>query len=564
MATKEELDSRLGILGQGLIDNAFSGFAAVIPGMVQKTIESLGEALQGNATAAWDSTINEWIDKNFCDADTGAMLRNLRDETFPGGLITTMFIRIRMLTTLISSAADIMKLDRQYDLQSRTTPHPAPVDNLVRSMIIDPGRSNENRDQLKRHGYSDQQIDNIILSYYAKVPEGAIRTNYLRGNINSDTMYERMREIGYTDTRIQEIVQTWTLYPGPQDLFSMVAHEAFEPGIYQALGLDEEFPEAQVPWLQAQGISREWAEKYWIAHWEQPSIGQGFEMLHRGVIDRSELDMLFRVVEIPRFWREKLMAITYNPYTRVDTRRMHDMGVLSTEEMVHAYQDQGYDADKAVKMAEFTIKYNAENDKQITRSLILTSYRDGLITRGAAMALLIEAEYSQDLADYYLTHEEYKRDLEVQKMHIDILEEKYQLNLISESELRSGLNSLGLLASKTDAIVEKLTLQTYKKEALPSRTDIDDLLIQGIINEGDWRYIMTRRGYTSEHQGWFLSLIDKYINVSQNLPTKAEVKTWFKKGLIDQAQYRVEMRQLGYAEHYIDLYIQSMSDETTT
>ena len=81
----------------------------------------------------------------------------------------------------------------------------------------------------------------------------------------------------------------------------MVAKEAFEPDIYTTLGLDEEFPSEQVKWLEDQGISEEWARKYWIAHWDQPSIGQGFEMLHRGVIGPATLDMLFRAIEIPSF-----------------------------------------------------------------------------------------------------------------------------------------------------------------------------------------------------------------------------------------------------------------------
>jgi len=558
MPQKEEVDTRVGLLAQGLIDNLTGGFTKVIPGMIAKAMEGLSDSMKENAVKAWDFTVNEWVDKNFCDADTGEMLKKLRDETFPIGTITTIYLRIQMLLTLIKSAVEIMGLDRQYDLMSQTTPNPAPAEALVRSMIIDPARATENREQMKRHGYSDTQIDNIILSHYTTVPEGAIRINYLRGNITSDQMYERMRELGYTDTRIKEIIQTWTLYPGPMDLFTMVAHEAFEPGLYGPLGLADEFPEDQVPWLEAQGISKEWAMKYWISHWEQPSLGQGFEMLHRGVITREELAMLFKVVEIPSFWRDKLMQITYNPYTRVDTRRMHDLGVLTTEELVIAYQDIGYDAEKAVKMAEFTLKFNAEGDKQLTRSVILSSFNDDLISREEAMDLLISADYDKDVADYYLTHEEYKRDLEVQKLYIGTTEDQYKLGMLSEAETRSQLNKLGLRGSKIDALLEKWGLEKYKYEDLPTHTDLNNLLIAKIITEGQWRDIMTRRGYSYEHQGWYLKLIERAVTVSRSLPSKAEITAWYKKKLITEDQYREEMRQLGYADRYIDLYLKSM------
>jgi len=562
MGQKEEVDSRVGLIMGGLIDNATSGFTAVIPGMVARTMGALSDALKDNAVEAWDKTINTWIDKEWLDTDTGDILKTLRDETFPIGTITTIIIRIRMLLMLISSAVDVMKLDRQYDLMAKTTPNPAPADNLVRSMIMDPTRSGENREQMKRLGYDDTQIDNIILSHYNVVPEGAIRTNFLRGNITSDTMYERMRELGYTDTRTAEIVQTWTVYPGPQDLFTMVAHEAFEPELYTKMGLDAEFPEEQVPWLEAQGINKQWAKKYWISHWAQPSLGQGFEMLHRGVISRDELNMLFKVVEIPPYWRDKLMAITYNPYTRVDTRRMHDLGVLSTQELVTAYQDIGYDAEKAVKMAEFTLKYNAEGDKQLTRSIILDSFNTDLISRSEAESLLIEADYDKDVADFYLTHEEYKQALEDQKIYLGVIEDQFKNSILSETETRAALNNLNLRGSKIDALLEKWKIEKYKYQDLPTHSEVNSMLIEKIITEGQWRTIMTRRGYSYEHQTWYLKLIERAVVISRRLPTKTDVTDWYKKKLINETQYRTEMNQLGYSEYYINLYLKEMQYDT--
>jgi len=558
MGQSGEVDSRVGILMQGLIDNMTGGFTKVIPGMVTKTLGAFSDALKDNAVKAWDKTITSWVDKNWLDTDTGEMLKTLRDETFPIGTITTIIIRIRMLLMLISSVVDVMQLDRQYDMLAKTTPNPAPADNLVRSMMVDPARATENREQMKRLGYSETQIDNIILSHYNLVPEGAIRVNFLRGNITKNEMYVRMRELGYTDTRTREIIQTWTIYPPPQDLFAMVAHEAFEPELYTKMGLADEFPAEQVPWLEAQGISQEWAMKYWISHWAQPSIGQGFEMLHRGVITNEELDMLFKVVEIPSFWRDKLKQITFNPYTRVDTRRMHELGVLSTEELVIAYQDIGYDAAKAVKMAEFTLKYNAEGDKQLTRSIILDSFRTDLLSRKDAEDLMIEAGYDKDIADFYLTHEEYKQALDEQKMYLGIIEDKFKLGMESETATRTALNKQNLRGTKIDALLAQWNFEKYKYQDLPTHSELNSMLIEKIISEGEWRTIMTRRGYSYEHQSWYLKLIEREVSVSKRLPTKADVTSWYKAKLISVEEYRVEMRQLDYSDRYIDLYLKDM------
>jgi len=555
---KEEVDSRVGIILKGIIDGISSAFATTMPGIFATGIQNFSDVIVKGDITQWDKTVDMWVTSGYCDTDTGGAIKEWGRATGLVGLWMRTAIRIQMIQLLISSTLDVVGLDRQYDLMSKTTPNPAPADNLVRSMIIDPARATENRAQMKRLGYSDTQIDNIILSHYNVVPEGVIATNFLRGNIDSDKMYERMRELGYTDTRIKEIIQTWTLYPGPQDLFTMVAHEAFEPDMYGPLGLADEFPSEQVPWLEAQGISKEWAMKYWIAHWNEPSLEQGFEMLHRGVITREELDMLFKVVEIPKFWRDKLMAITYNPYTRVDARRMHELGVLTSEELVQSYQDLGYDAAKAVKMAEFTIKYNAEGDKQLTRGVILDSFRSDLISRADAEELLTSSGYGKDVADFYLTNEEYKQAVEIQKLYIGILEDQYKLSMKSENETRSALLKLNLRGSKIDALMEEWTLEKYKYQDLPTRDELNSMLVQKIITEGNWREVMTRRGFSFEHQEWYLKLIERAVTVSRALPTKADITAWYKKELINEDQFRSEMAQLGYSDYYINLYLNAM------
>jgi len=555
---KEEVDSRVGIILKGIIDGISSAFATTMPGIFATGIQNFSDVIVKGDITLWDNAVDMWVTSGYCDTDTGGAIKEWGRATGLVGLWMRTSIRIQMIQLLISSTLDVVGLDRQYDLMSKTTPNPAPADNLVRSMIIDPARATENRAQMKRLGYSDTQIDNIILSHYNVVPEGVIATNFLRGNIDSDKMYERMRELGYTDTRIKEIIQTWTLYPGPQDLFTMVAHEAFEPDMYGPLGLADEFPSEQVPWLEAQGISKEWAMKYWIAHWNEPSLEQGFEMLHRGVITREELDMLFKVVEIPKFWRDKLMAITYNPYTRVDARRMHELGVLTSEELVQSYQDLGYDAAKAVKMAEFTIKYNAEGDKQLTRGVILDSFRSDLISRADAEELLTSSGYGKDVADFYLTNEEYKQAVEIQKLYIGILEDQYKLSMKSENETRSALLKLNLRGSKIDALMDEWTLEKYKYQDLPTRDELNSMLVQKIITEGNWREVMTRRGFSFEHQEWYLKLIKRAVTVSRALPTKADITAWYKKELINEDQFRSEMAQLGYSDYYINLYLNAM------
>ena len=555
---KEDIEGLFGSTLSFVAKQIIKETADTLPSMLDTTNKFLSEHMLKEDKTVWHRYCDSLVEKGFVDRGTADMLYQAGEEMPGKGFILMVIIRLLVYIRIIQSPLQVFDLSRQYTLMAQAAPNPAPVEALVASMMIDPGRASENRTEMKKYGYSDTQIDNIILSQYRKIEENTIRTLYLRGHYDTEKLYERMRELGYTDTRIAEIVKTWQLYPSPQDLFTMVAHEAFEPDIYKVIGLDEEFPSEQIPWLEAQGISKEWAMKYWISHWNQPSLEMGFEMLHRGVINREELDMLFRIVEIPRFWRDKLMAITYNPYTRVDVRRMHELGVISDQELVQAYQDIGYDQEKALKMAEFTIRYNAEGNSEITRSAILTSYHDDLISRQEAKELLTSQDLSEDAAEYYLILEDYKITQENIKLYIDIYKDRFLSGIDSEQEVRSALGKMNLRGSKIDALIENWKTDLYTHQRLPTKSEIDAMLVQGVITQGQWHQIMTRFGYTYEHQQWYLKLLERQLTVSRSLPTKADLQTWYKKKLITADEFRREMRQLGYSDFYIDKYLKSM------
>ena len=490
--------------------------------------------------------------------DTANLLKKLSSEDFPISFIAMLMARMKIFSSEINTMVDVYGLDRQYKAMESTTPHPAPVAELVRAMILDPKRTTENRQQLKKHGYDNTQIDNIVLAYYKTIDEGTLRVLYLRKIITAEKLYERMYELGYTKARIDDIVQTWEIIPGPGDLFNMVAKEAFEPDIVAKLGLGAEFPTEQLPWLQKQGISEYWAMKYWIAHWAQPSIGQGFEMLHRGVINDAELDLLFRAVEVPSFWRDKLTQVAYVPYTRVDARRMADVGVLATEDLLKAYTDIGYDVDKAAKMVDFTLKFNAGPEKELTRGAILNSYKSALINKTAAKDLLIKQDYTSDLADFYILMADYDEATKTQDLLFDNIKTQYLLNKMSTTNVTRQLNNMGLDSSRISALISNWGLEKYQYELLPSKTELTSFLLKGIINETQYRQTMSQHGYDAVSIQYYLAAIKTETTGTAKRPTKSELGRFLTKGIIQPTEYTTEMKDLGYSEKYITMYVNDL------
>lgn len=94
-------------------------------------------------------------------------------------------------------------------------------------------------------------------------------------------------------------------------------------------------------------LMKEWgfnefhADSYWGAHWTLPSISQLNEMLFRGIIDRAEWERFVRFNDLEPLSIPRLGEIIYNPFTRVDVRRMSRMGILNDDELLQAYADLG-------------------------------------------------------------------------------------------------------------------------------------------------------------------------------------------------------------------------------
>ncbi|GAH87738.1 unnamed protein product, partial [marine sediment metagenome] len=209
---------------------------------------------------------------------------------------------------------------------------------------------------------------------------------------------DKLQILGYTDEDIEKLKTVAKFIPNAQDVIRFGVREVYSPALWGSPPPTEEFDGV---WNLAQkdveaiGMNEEAFKKYWIAHWILPSVMQGFEMRHRDIIKDADLDRLFKMLDILPEWREPLKKISYVPFTRVDVRRMHKIGTLSDEDIKRAYKDIGYDEEKATKMMEFTILYNADPeeadktdiDREITemRSLsksdVLRNYRLNIIDK---------------------------------------------------------------------------------------------------------------------------------------------------------------------------------------
>jgi len=299
---------------------------------------------------------------------------------------------------------------------------------------------------------------------------GDLGTLYLRGAIADDEFASRLSQLGVDAPDVDNIKMLIHPLPGIQDIMAMAERYAFTPDVAKQYGLYDDFPDDVNTYAQQNGISTEWAQRYWASHWQLPSIQMGFDMFQRGIITSDDLSMLLRTAGIVPYWREKLMALSYTLISRIDIRRMYKMGIYDYDKVYASYIKLGYNTTDAKDLADFCIKDVAGeivNEKKaqrdLTRADILNIYDDALLSRDDTLKMMLDLGYSNDEAEMLLSLEDAKLQQKLQNKAIELLKAYCINGDLTLNDAQDKFNAMGLTANEVAYHIMDLNLSLYKK-----------------------------------------------------------------------------------------------------
>lgn len=372
--------------------------------------------------------------------------------------------------------------------------------------------------------------------------------------------FDDLRDQGWADDRIEALKFFTLFYPAPADLINWQAKEVFEPKMITKYGLKDEVGELRREDFYKAGMTDEQIDNYWMAHWEHPELRTIIEMLRRTDFTEEDMYAWFRLVEIPPFWRDKLIEISYEVPTRVDVRRWWDMRTIDEARLREVYAHQGYHgkdlddyvlwtkvyvafpdliarwkngwitidevrselvgygmpADRVEELLETKFKATAGEhtaaERDITKTDIIKGVKKGVITRGEGMELLMDMGYDEADADYILAinipvDEE---DVVVKQRELtktDILN-GLKAGILSEAQVLERLREIRY--SQLDA---ELLLAIYKALVKPpteprtreaSKADIVLAVKKGLITPEDGYLMLQDIGFTPEASQFIL------------------------------------------------------------
>ena len=352
-----------------------------------------------------------------------------------------------------------------------------------------------------------------------------------RGKIDGPDVLTAIAKIGLDPGTYLKLKEVTEVIPAAGDIISFAVREVYSPEIAEAFGqfegLDEVVSKAAAD-IKAIGMTKETFSKYWASHWMLPSVGQGFEMVHRDVIPQVSteekplgLDRLMTALDIMPAWRDKLTAISYSPFTRVDVRRMHKLGILSDDDLVRAYMDLGFDKTKAEAMRDFTIVYNftppeveqtvedteRAKQKDLTKADILNGYRDGLLNNEESKEVLGRLGYSENEVTFYLSREDYQSDAEAVDTQLKYYHDAYVYRVMDFNEVTDRLGTLNLPSSRIEKLFEVWDIEILAKARKPTKSELMTFLRKKVIDNPTFVSEMEGLGYPAKYIDWYLQTV---------------------------------------------------------
>lgn len=487
-----------------------------------------------------------------------------------------------------------------------------------------------------------------VVALLARPPIGldAAIQLYNRKVLTRDAFLEQIGRMGFgTDPDNSNLAELAKQLPTPSDLITFSVREVWDEDVVRAFGYDEEFPVPFQFWMERQGYNWSqdvydqagnliqgvpWPKAWWRAHWQVISPSQAYEMLHRLRPERigiyqdvapgvqpftiEDVRRVLKIADYPAAFRDRLTALSYKVLTRVDVRRLFQLGIIDLAEVTAQYQDEGYTRRDAERLAAFTQQQvGLSQFKAIwggSKPRVMKAYETGTIDRDQAGRFLymlslqslqaVEAfqamppgrQATVAFANPSITAQLDIADLDEQtnlvRQALANIRRAYLTFEITLPQAQQAMLQLGLVPAKVQTYLRLWQWQFFGRGKMLSASQAAKALAEGLITPAEAMTRFLALGYSrgdaavlaaqanidlqlararaasavaknaAQQRSALLreqaALKQMLKQAQQNLARQgsaADLKRWVKKGIITEREFRVRMAQLGYSPETI-------------
>ncbi len=451
------------------------------------------------------------------------------------------------------------------------------INNLVELMRRFPELAAQFKQDDFDLGWTDERTNAMYMLASREIDVMATIALLWRGEITFIEYQDKITKLGFRPEAANELLKAMSIIPNVGDLIRMSVREAFSPDVVSKFQYDEAFPKDVLEFTKKQGLPDEWVRRYWYAHWELPSPQMGYEMLHRLRAKRSsvpftdaDLDLLLRTADYAPYFRERMKAISYQPVTRVDIRRIYKLKIFDAVEVKERYMDIGYNEKDAQILADFTVKYEDEqgNDKRdkykaLSFTILRNLYQKGKLSKSEVEAKLLKDEYDPDeiklIFDYFdlaavdNVAVDYKIQF-VKDMTNDIID-AYAARMITKDNCSTALNALGLNGTEIDYRIQNADYHADLNDLNLRLKYIREARLTGAKTRDETIALLGQLGITGAQQSKVIDDMELALTYRNKRLTEAQYRVAAQRNLITIDQYKQNLIGMEYTDADIDLLV---------
>jgi len=287
-----------------------------------------------------------------------------------------------------------------------------------------------------------------------------------------------------------------------------------------------------------------------------PTKSEWEDWYRQGVIDESKWrDGMAKLGYRDEYINYELQAMWKNP-AKTDLIDAYRMGLLLDNELYQHIKREGYNELDAKLVYHVWLHSATQAEKKATQSMILQSYRLGVISRQEALDMLIDLGYRPKVAEVMLNLEDAKQAAELQELNVKRILEDLKDGYITAQQALNELLALGVDSAKAYALVQLTEAKVRGPERLKlSKSEIINLYEYGIISEEtaiDWLERLGLPGYAALD---LIRLADLKQNERIKDASRSAIIDAYRLGLLSREAAKEQLIRIGYSEGAAELYL---------
>lgn len=391
-------------------------------------------------------------------------------------------------------------------------PSPAELGALYKSGILD---VSQYRTMVAAHDLCPDWMEKVQVAERSRPDIFQTIDAWRRGMFGDNVRDLRLRQLGVLNQSDQDVLIGLTeALPGMSDLISFMVKDAFDKQLVIDWKLDDEFDQKWTGEAQrlgtAQGVSRDTALLYWLAHWQNISPTQLYQMVGRlrpGRVDKNievTRETALRVLGINDYvpyWRERLLAIAEHPLNLSDLQQAYYGGTLTDQEFRDGLLDLLYNprdidilmrryAREKLRRQRFAAGLPTPKD-------LISMYVDGSIGVVELIDALGEYDWEQVRIQDAIAGADKKREQNLRKSIIRSVKKRYIRRRIDRPEVIGELVAVGLPVDSITYLVRLWETDRVTTQKFIPAGQLCTLWTRGLISNDEYVDGLVRLGYES-------------------------------------------------------------------